>query len=97
LLFYVLNPLASLPAIAIGILYHAIIVVQSLRINYAINNMRMLHSANYTTALGYILLTALLPEWNNLSTALVANTFLIFIYIQAARSLQFNQSENCHI
>ena len=79
LIYMVLSRLSFLPVPAIGLLYHFIIVLQALRLNYALNEVRMLPKPAYTTALAYVLLTALIPQWNNLTAALVTNGMIIWL------------------
>jgi hypothetical protein len=79
LIYPVLSKFSFLPVIAVGLLYHAIVVLQALRLNYALNDLRMFPKAGYTTALAYILLTAILPAWNNISSALVINSMVIWL------------------
>ena len=79
LMFYLLSPLANIPALLLPLLYQAIVVIQALRFNYALNDVRMFPKPAFTTALAYIMLTALLPAWNNISSALVTNTMLIWL------------------
>lgn len=79
LLHYFLQPFKTIPSIAIAAIYHMVVVLQALRLNYLMNDARMFAKTGYTTAAAYILLTALLPEWNNLSDALIANSFVIWV------------------
>lgn len=79
LMYLLLSKLSFIPAPGIGFLYHAIIILQALRLNYALNDVRMFTKTGYTTALAYILLTALVPAWNNISAALIVNSMLIWI------------------
>ncbi len=82
LLYEIMQPLYALPPLAILLLYPAIVVVQALRLNYILNDARMFSKAAFTTAMSYILLTALLPEWNNLTPALLANSLLIWLVLR---------------
>lgn len=79
LIYFVLKNFSVLPAVAIAFLYLGIIIVQALRINYALNDLRMFPRNAFTTALAYILLTALLPAWNNLTAAIVVNSMVIWL------------------
>jgi hypothetical protein len=79
LIYPLLSRLSFLPVVATGLLYHAIVVLQALRLNYALNDLRMYPKSAYTTALAYILLTALFPAWNNVSAALVINSMVIWL------------------
>lgn len=78
-IYNLLSPLSFLPVTAVGLLYHAIIILQALRLNYALNDLRMFPKPGYTTALAYVLLTAIVPAWNNVSSALVVNSMLIWL------------------
>ena len=98
LIYWVLSRLTFMPAVAIALLYHAIIILQALRLNYALNDLRMYPRQGYTTALAYVLLTALVPVWNNLSAALVINSMVIWLLFRimklynssSPRSLVYN-------
>lgn len=90
-MYIVLSKLSFLPVPAIGLLYHLIIVLQALRLNYALNDVRMFPKPAYTTALAYVLLTAFIPQWNHLSSALVINSMVIWLLF---RSLKLYNSPN---
>ena len=45
----------------------------------------MFSKTAYTTALAYILLTAIVPEWNNISSALVVNSMIIWLVYRFIR------------
>jgi len=85
LIYYLLIRLFALHGSAIAVLYHLLVVVQALRLNYALNDVRMFSKPAYTTALAYVLLTALLPSWNNLTSALVINSLLIWLIYRMIR------------
>jgi Family of unknown function (DUF6427) len=85
LIYFLLSQLTVLPAAAIGIFYHLIVVVQALRLNYALNDARMFPRSALTTALAYVLLTALMPQWNNISAALVINSMIIWLLYRFMR------------
>jgi hypothetical protein len=63
-------------AIAFALLY-----IQALMINYMVNEYRMIIKATYLPAMVYLLITSLLPEWNYLSSPMLANTFIIWMFI----------------
>src|SRR5215203_4943969 len=67
-------------ALAFFLLY-----VQALMINYFMNEFRMVGKPTYLPALAYLLLTSLLPEWNFLSSPLVATTFILWTIINLFR------------
>lgn len=76
---YLLTPLQNTGSILLIILFHSLVVVQALRLNYALNDSRMMPRPTFTTALAYVLLTALVPQWNSINGALIVNSFLIAI------------------
>lgn len=76
---YLLTPLLHLNSILLIILFHAIIIVQALRLNYALNDSRMMPRPTFTTALAYILVTALVPQWNSINGPLLINGLLIWM------------------
>jgi hypothetical protein len=62
--------------LAFGLLY-----VQSLLVNYLVNEYRMIARHTFLPAMAFLLVTSLLPEWNYFSAPLLANTFIIWIFI----------------
>jgi hypothetical protein len=66
-----------LSVIAFGLLY-----VQSLLINYLVNEQRMTNRQTFLPAMSYLLITSLIPQWNYLSSTLVATTITIWIFIK---------------
>ncbi len=58
---------------------------QALLINHLINEYRLIARPTYLPAMAYLLITSLLPEWNYLSSPLVAATFIIWIFIRLFR------------
>lgn len=92
-----LNNTAS-PAFYASLVAYLFLYAQALMVNYLVNHYRMLNKKNYLPAMAYIVITSLLPEWTFLSSPLVANTFIIWIFIllyklynvDAARGTIFN-------
>ncbi len=78
-LYEILQPLSVFPAFALALFYQAIIIIQALRLNYILNDARMFSKTALTTAMSYLLLTALFPAWNNITPALIANSLLIWL------------------
>jgi hypothetical protein len=56
-----------------------LIYVQALMLNRIVNSFRMIGRTNYLTAMSYLVITSLIPGWNYLSAALLANTVLILV------------------
>lgn len=72
--------LATLPNFVLILLYHAIIIVQALRFNTVLNNLRMFPKQYFITALCYILLTSIYPAWGNITPALLVNFLIIWLF-----------------
>jgi Family of unknown function (DUF6427) len=56
------------------------VFVQALLLNKYIGQYRMLSRSNFLPAFSYILLTSVFPAWWQMSSALVVNTFLVWIW-----------------
>ncbi|HWB25433.1 MAG TPA: hypothetical protein VG738_08125 [Chitinophagaceae bacterium] len=85
LLYLILNPLKQLSPVFLTLLYYILVLVQALRINHVLNDVRMYQKSSFTASLGYIVLTAMLPAWNNISAALVANSFIIWLLFRIVK------------
>ena len=86
LLSVFLNNYVSLlsPAIVI-FLYHGIVIIQALRINFLFNDHRMYSKPNFLAAMAYILLTGIFTEWSNLTPALIENILIIWLFAKTVR------------
>lgn len=91
--FGFLAPLAALPDFALILLYHAIIIVQALRFNTVLNNMRMYPKQYFITALCYILLISLYPAWGNITPALLVNFLIIWYFSLVTRLYNTNNAK----
>jgi hypothetical protein len=56
-----------------------------------VNKLRMFSDPNYTVGLSYVLLCGLLPAWNNITPALIANSFIL-LAISFFRSVYTSES-----
>jgi hypothetical protein len=54
-------------------------------INYLINEYRLITRPTFLPAMAYLLITSLLPQWNYLSSPLIAATFFIWSFIKLFR------------
>jgi len=81
-----LNKFASAihPQITI-FLYHAIVLIQALRLNYLFSENQMFSRVNYLTAMVYILLTGVFAAWGNITPALLANSMVLWFFAKAVR------------
>ena len=83
--FVITNYLIALPKGMMGLLYIAIILLQAIRLNILLNEYKMFQYSGFTTAMSYILLTGFFSQWATISPALIANTFVIWIFIQLSK------------
>lgn len=88
-----LSPLSTLPGLALALLYHAIVIVQALRISAVLNNLRMFPKVYFIPALCYLLLTSLFPAWNNITPELLINFIIIWLFALLARLYSSSQSK----
>ena len=67
--------------ILFAVISFVLLYIQALMLNYLVNEYRMINRQNYLPAMAYLLITSLLPEWNYLSSPLLANTFILWTFI----------------
>lgn len=72
------------PAIIIFI-YHALVIIQALRLNYLFSDNRMYSKPNFLAAMVYILLTGIFKEWSDLTPALIENILVIWLFTKIVR------------
>jgi hypothetical protein len=72
-------------AILCSLISFLLLYIQGLMINYLVNEYRLITKPNYLPGMTYLLITSLLPDWNYLSAPLVANTFIIWMFIKLFR------------
>ena len=64
-----------------AVISFVLLYAQALMLNYLINQYRLIGRQTYLPGMAYILITSLVPEWNYLSSPLVANTFIVLMLI----------------
>jgi hypothetical protein len=79
------NYISRQPQTVLFLFYHMTVLIQAIRLNMVLNDLRMFQQNNYTTAMAYVLLTGILTQWCSISSALVANFLLIWIFIKLSR------------
>lgn len=67
------------------IFYQLMLLVQAIRLNMVLTDLRMFQTSNYTTAMAYVLLSGVLTQWCSISPALIANFLLIWLFIKLSR------------
>ena len=71
-----------LPSAVIFNFYIAIVFLQAIRLNTALNNLKMFHQQHYTVAMSYILFSGFFIQWTSITSALIANFLIIWIYLK---------------
>lgn len=77
--------LYGLEASWLFLLYQIVLLIQAIRFNLLLTELKMFPQAGYTTAMAYILLSGLLMQWSVLSPALFANFLLIWLFLKITR------------
>lgn len=83
--YYILRPLLNAEPYFTSLVYLLVIFLLALQINFMLNALRMYPRQSYTAAMAFLLFSALLPEFNVVSTALFACNFFIWILYSACR------------
>lgn len=83
--FIVVNYLKILPQTLLTLVYIAMVLLQAIRLNMLLKEFKMFTETGFTTAMAYILLTGFFSQWASITPALVANTFVIWIFIHLSR------------
>jgi Family of unknown function (DUF6427) len=63
-----------------AIIAFTLLYTQAVSFNKMVNGLRLMQKPNYLTAMSYMLVTSLFTEWNTLSSPLIINTFLIWVW-----------------
>ncbi len=85
LAYFLLHFVKPLPPLVLIILFHTIILSQAIRLNVLLSQLKMFQQISYLPAFTYIILTALFPYWDVISSGLVANTLIIWILVKLLR------------
>lgn len=86
LLPYILaNYIKPLPSFVLIVLFQVIILSQAIRLNILMSKLKMFQQVSYLPGFTYIILTALFPYWNVISSGLVANSLVIWILVKLLR------------
>jgi len=79
LLAPLLRLISHWPTLVLATVYHGLVVIQALRLNYILGNHKLFAHTNFTVAMCYILFTGLLPQWCNITEALIVNLLIIWL------------------
>jgi len=84
-IYYVLGPLANADTYFASLFYVFIIFVLALQLNFILNSLHMFPRPSFTPALAFVLFSALLPSFNDISSALFTCNFVIWILYHACK------------
>ena len=94
LLAYILTHyIKPLPPYVLALLFQTLILTQAIRLNVLLSQLKMFQQISYLPAFTYILLTAIFPYWDVISSGLVANSLLIWILVKILRLYDQNQPQ----
>lgn len=82
---FLLHYIKPLSPLILTILFQVLILSQAIRLNILLSQFKMFSQISYLPAFTYILLTALFPYWDVISSGLVANTLVIWILVKILR------------
>ncbi len=67
------------------IITYILLYIQAISFNQAVNDQRLIQKPNYLPAMSYLLITSLFVEWNMLTSSLVINTLLIWVWLKMSK------------
>ncbi|MEO6455690.1 MAG: hypothetical protein ABIN97_16535 [Ginsengibacter sp.] len=77
-----LQSISNYPSIIYSIIAYLLLFTQAISFNKVLNDQRLLQRPTYLPAMSYLLVTSIFPEWNILSSALIVNTLLIWVWFK---------------
>jgi len=78
----------------ISFIYIAIVLIQAFRLNLFLNELRMYNLSGFTTAMSYVLLTGFFVQWATITPALLANSLVIWLFIQLSKLYNHNSPKS---
>lgn len=92
--YILVHYIKQLHPIALMILFQVIILSQAIRLNVLMSKLKMFQQVSYLPGFTYIILTALFPYWDVISSGLVANSLVIWILVKLLRLYDQNQPKS---
>ena len=92
--YILVNYVKNLPPFVLIILFQLIILSQAIRLNILMSKLKMFQQVSYLPGFTYIILTALFPYWDVISSGLVANSLVIWILVKLLRLYDQNQPKS---
>jgi Family of unknown function (DUF6427) len=68
-----------------SLITYMLLFTQAISFNKIVNDQRLIQRPTYLPAMSYLLITSMFPEWNILSSALIVNTLLIWVWFKIYR------------
>lgn len=91
ILVHYIRPLSPM---VLMLLFQVIILSQAIRLNVLMSKLKMFQQVSYLPGFTYIILTALFPFWDTISSGLVANSMVIWILVKLLRLYDQNQPKS---
>lgn len=76
----ILKPIGNSLPVIYAVLTFVLLYTQAIYFNKLVNEQRIMHRPNYLTGMSYLLITSLFIEWNVLSSPLIINSLLIWVW-----------------
>ncbi|MDP1844992.1 MAG: hypothetical protein Q8K64_16375 [Sediminibacterium sp.] len=86
---FLIHYFSSIDTTFLFILYLAALLIQAIRLNMLLMELKMFQKLGYTVAMSYVLLSGFFISWTAITPALFANFLLIWLFIKITRL--FNQ------
>ena len=87
----VLKPAAVQYAVIFPVITFILLYLQAVNFNKLVNDLRIMQRPHYLTGMSYLLITSLFSEWNVLSSPLIINSLLIWVWSKMS-GLHSNQN-----
>jgi len=87
----ILQPAAGYFPLLFSVITFVLLFLQAIFFNKLVNDRRIMQRPHYLTGMSYLLITSLFTEWNTLSSPLIINSFLIWVWSKMS-SLYGNQN-----
>ncbi len=81
-----LEPLGNAFPVVYALIAYLIIILEAIILSQFINANRLMKRSNFLAGLAFVLITSFLPEFNYLSSQLIASLFFLLIFIQMFKS-----------
>ncbi|MCO5239904.1 MAG: hypothetical protein M9904_07595 [Chitinophagaceae bacterium] len=80
-----LSPAGQVVPVIYPLIVLVLTLTQAVIFNNLVNNEKLLPKPNYLPAMAYLLITSLFPEWWQLSSAVIINSLLVWIWAMLSR------------